>query len=441
MSWSLPPLSSYVALLLGYALGSIPFGLILTRVAGTQDIRTIGSGNIGATNVLRTGHKGLAAATLIGDMLKGTVAVLLAGSLIGENGALPAALGAFLGHLFPVWLGFKGGKGVATFLGVTLALVWQAALVFAAAWLTVAFVTRYSSLAALIASVLTALAAFALAPPPTGFLLAILTALLWFMHRANIGRLLAGTEGKIGKKGQPLAPRGVHLDPGQRRDWLRLIRTENVGPRAFRSLVNRFGGAAAALDALPALARRGGGLIPPRIPSPAEAEAEMAALDRMGGRFIALGEPDYPELLRQIDDAPPLIALRGRAEVLARPTVAIVGSRNASGAGRTMTVRIARGLGAAGWVIASGLARGIDAMAHEASLATGTVAVIAGGHDRPYPRENEPLMERIAAEGAILSEMPMGWEPRARDFPAATGWFPASRSAWWWSRRPSAPAR
>jgi DNA processing protein len=214
-----------------------------------------------------------------------------------------------------------------------------------------------------------------------------------------------------------LAPRGVHLDPGQRRDWLRLIRTENVGPRAFRSLVNRFGGAAAALDALPALARRGGGLIPPRIPSPAEAEAEMAALDRMGGRFIALGEPDYPELLRQIDDAPPLIALRGRSEVLARPTVAIVGSRNASGAGRTMTVRIARGLGAAGWVIASGLARGIDAMAHEASLATGTVAVIAGGHDRPYPRENEPLMERIAAEGAILSEMPMGWEPRARDFP------------------------
>jgi glycerol-3-phosphate acyltransferase PlsY len=200
MSWSLPPLSSYAALLLGYALGSIPFGLILTRVAGTQDIRTIGSGNIGATNVLRTGRKGLAAATLVGDMLKGTAAVLLAGWLIGENGLLPAALGAFLGHIFPVWLGFKGGKGVATFLGVTLALAWQAALVFAAAWLTVAFVTRYSSLAALVASVLTTLAAFALAPPPTGLLLAILTALLWFMHRANIGRLLAGTEGKIGKK-------------------------------------------------------------------------------------------------------------------------------------------------------------------------------------------------------------------------------------------------
>lgn len=201
MSWSLPPMSSYVALLLGYALGSIPFGLILTRLAGTQDIRSIGSGNIGATNVLRTGRKGLAAATLLGDALKGTAAVLLAGWLIGENGALPAALGAFLGHLFPVWLGFKGGKGVATFLGVTLALVWQAALVFAAAWLTVAFVTRYSSLAALVASLLTALAAFLLAPPQTGLLLAILTVLLWIMHRANIRRLLAGTEGRIGRKG------------------------------------------------------------------------------------------------------------------------------------------------------------------------------------------------------------------------------------------------
>jgi DNA processing protein len=214
-----------------------------------------------------------------------------------------------------------------------------------------------------------------------------------------------------------LGGRGVQLDPEQRRDWLRLIRTENVGPRAFRSLINRFGGAAAALDALPALARRGGGLLAPRVPSIAEADAEIAALARIGGRFIALGESDYPALLRQIDDAPPLLALRGRGELLARPTVAIVGARNASGAGRTITARMARGLGAAGWVIASGLARGIDAAAHEASLGTGTIAVIAGGHDRPYPRENEALMEAIAHEGVVLSEMPMGWEPRARDFP------------------------
>ncbi|GLK71769.1 glycerol-3-phosphate 1-O-acyltransferase PlsY [Ancylobacter dichloromethanicus] len=201
MIWSLPPLLNLLALLLGYALGSIPFGLIITRLAGTQDIRSIGSGNIGATNVLRTGRKGLAAATLLGDALKGTFAVLLAGWLIAPEAALAAALGAFLGHLFPVWLGFKGGKGVATFLGVTLALAWPAALAFAVAWLAVAFVSRYSSLAALVASVVTVLAAFFCGTPHTGALLALLAALLWFMHRANIRRLLAGTEGRIGKKG------------------------------------------------------------------------------------------------------------------------------------------------------------------------------------------------------------------------------------------------
>ena len=201
MNPSLPALSSLAALLLGYALGSIPFGLLLTRMAGTQDIRSIGSGNIGATNVLRTGRKGLAAATLLGDALKGTVAVLLALAWLGPEAALAAALGAFLGHLFPVWLGFKGGKGVATFLGVTLALAWPAALVFAAAWLAVALLTRYSSLAALVASVATALSAYFLASTPVGVLLSLLAALLWFMHRANISRLLDGTEGRIGKKG------------------------------------------------------------------------------------------------------------------------------------------------------------------------------------------------------------------------------------------------
>ena len=201
MSWSIPSLSSYLALFFGYLLGSIPFGLIVTRVAGTEDIRSIGSGNIGATNVLRTGRKGLAAATLLGDTLKGTVAVLLAGHFIGQDAALAAALGAFLGHVFPVWLGFRGGKGVATFLGVTLALAWPAALIFAMVWLTIAFVTRYSSLSALVASVATAVAAFFLASHQTGILLAVLAALLWFMHRANLARLLAGTEGKIGRKG------------------------------------------------------------------------------------------------------------------------------------------------------------------------------------------------------------------------------------------------
>ena len=201
MTWSLPPLFSLLALALGYALGSIPFGLIITRMAGTADIRGIGSGNIGATNVLRTGRKGLAAATLLGDALKGTVAVLLAGHFFGPEGALLAGFGAFIGHVFPVWLGFKGGKGVATFLGVTLGLVWPAALVFIAVWLAMAVAFRYSSLSALVASLATVAAAFYFTVPPIGMLLALLAILLWIMHRANIGRLLAGTEGRIGGKG------------------------------------------------------------------------------------------------------------------------------------------------------------------------------------------------------------------------------------------------
>ncbi|WP_029355143.1 DNA-processing protein DprA [Bosea sp. 117] len=214
-----------------------------------------------------------------------------------------------------------------------------------------------------------------------------------------------------------MAPRGLRLDDIQRRDWLRLMRTENVGPRTFRNLIGRFGGAAAAIEALPALARRGGGLLAPRVPGIAEAEDEIARLARLGGVFVALGEEDYPPALRAVDDAPPLLAVRGRRELLAEPMIAMVGARNASGAGRTMAARLAQALGTAGWVIASGLARGIDASAHEASLPSGTLAVLAGGHDRPYPPENLALLERIVEQGAVVSEMPMGWEPRARDFP------------------------
>ncbi|MGR7996880.1 glycerol-3-phosphate 1-O-acyltransferase PlsY [Xanthobacter sp. ZOL 2024] len=199
---ALPPsLLHPLALVFGYLLGSIPFGLLLTRSAGTTDIRSIGSGNIGATNVLRTGRKDLAALTLLGDALKGTLAVLIAAHLAGPAGALAAGLGAFLGHVFPVWLKFRGGKGVATFLGVTLALSWPAALGFALAWLAVAFLTRYSSLAALVASVVTVIVAALTADAPTALLLAVLTMLLWAKHHANIRRLLAGTEGKIGAKG------------------------------------------------------------------------------------------------------------------------------------------------------------------------------------------------------------------------------------------------
>ena len=191
-------MSAVAALLLGYLLGSIPFGLILTRAAGGPDVRTIGSGNIGATNVLRTGRKGLAAATLVCDMLKGTLAVLVAVQFAGHDAALAAGLGAFLGHLFPVWLKFKGGKGVATYIGVLIGLYWPAAIVFVLIWLLVAVLSRYSSLAALMASALTPLSLWLFVKPAEAALFMLLTAALWIMHRANIARLMAGTEGKIG---------------------------------------------------------------------------------------------------------------------------------------------------------------------------------------------------------------------------------------------------
>ena len=192
-------LLSLAALACAYLLGSIPFGLVLTRLAGTQDLRSIGSGNIGATNVLRTGRKDLAAATLLLDALKGTVAVLIARQW-GEGLGLVAALGAFLGHLFPVWLNFKGGKGVATFLGCLFGVAWPAGIAACAVWLAVAFTTKFSSAAALAASAATPLVLLALSSPHAALLFAILAALLWWKHSENIARLRAGTEGKIGQK-------------------------------------------------------------------------------------------------------------------------------------------------------------------------------------------------------------------------------------------------
>ena len=191
-----------LALAFGYLLGSIPFGVVLTKLTGGPDLRAVGSGNIGATNVLRTGSKALAAATLIGDMLKGTVAVLVAqqfGLGAAIAGGLAAGLGAFLGHLFPVWLGFKGGKGVATYIGVLLALVWQAALAFGVIWIAVAAATRYSSLSGLVASAAMPALLWFMGYPAEAALFLILTTLIWFMHRANIARLLNGTERKIGQ--------------------------------------------------------------------------------------------------------------------------------------------------------------------------------------------------------------------------------------------------
>ncbi len=189
-----------IALAFGYLLGSVPFGLLLTRAAGLGDVRKIGSGNIGATNVLRTGNKGLAAATLLLDALKGAVAVLLA-QRWGLEAGIAAGFAAFLGHLFPVWLGFRGGKGVATYLGVLAAFAWQAALVFAVVWLAAAALTRYSSLSALVAAVASPVALYLVGLPGHAAALGLMSVIVFLKHRENISRLLAGTESKIGQKG------------------------------------------------------------------------------------------------------------------------------------------------------------------------------------------------------------------------------------------------
>jgi DNA processing protein len=210
---------------------------------------------------------------------------------------------------------------------------------------------------------------------------------------------------------------GVHLTEAQRLDWLRLIRSEHVGPRSFRTLIGQYGNARDALAALPELARRGGAAHGPRICTPQDAEREIAAARELGVAFVALGEPDYPVRLREIEDAPPLLAVRGERVALARPMIALVGARNASAAGQKFAERLARDLGAAGFVTVSGLARGIDASAHRASLATGTVAALAGGHARIYPAEHVDLLDAILDAGAAVSEMPLAWEPRSRDFP------------------------
>ena len=187
------------ALAIGYLFGSLPFGLLLTRLAGGPDIRGIGSGNIGATNVLRTGRKGLAAATLLADMLKGTAAVLLTRHVFGEGAAIAGGLGAFLGHLFPVWLRFKGGKGVATFIGVLLGFSWIAVLIYGAIWIGIAAISRYSSLSGLVACAATPAVLWILGRPAEAALFSLMAALVFIMHRANIARLMAGTEAKIGQ--------------------------------------------------------------------------------------------------------------------------------------------------------------------------------------------------------------------------------------------------
>ncbi|MCP4998167.1 MAG: DNA-protecting protein DprA [Hyphomicrobiales bacterium] len=209
------------------------------------------------------------------------------------------------------------------------------------------------------------------------------------------------------------------LSHEERLDWMRLTRSENVGPVTFRKLLRRFGTARQALEMLPEMSRRGGSAKPLRICRPEDAERELAQATELGYRLIGLKEPEFPPALRAADGAPPILTVKGNAAILTRPAVAIVGSRNASALGCKITHRLAMGIGQAGYSIVSGLARGIDAAAHEAALESGTVAVMAGGLDKPYPPQNIPLLESIcqSEHSAAVSEMPLGWEPRARDFP------------------------
>ncbi len=200
-TWNIAALPAIIAALLGYLSGSVPFGLILTRMAGLGDVRSIGSGNIGATNVLRTGNKKLAAATLLLDALKATVAAVIAQAVFGQNAGLIAGFAAFIGHLFPIWLGFKGGKGVATYIGTLLGVAPLMVPLFAVVWLTLAFVTRYSSLSALVATLVIPVVLWILGIRDAALVTAVMTAITYWRHKANIERLIAGTETKIGKKG------------------------------------------------------------------------------------------------------------------------------------------------------------------------------------------------------------------------------------------------
>ena len=211
---------------------------------------------------------------------------------------------------------------------------------------------------------------------------------------------------------------GLRLSDAQRLDWLQLIRCANIGPRTFRMLLNKYGGAAAALAALPELISKTSGAAAVKLAPRAEVEREMEATAALGGVFIALGEPDYPPALAEIDTSPPVIVVRGALAALQRPAIAMVGSRNASAAGLVFTTRLAREFGRDGYVVVSGLARGIDAAAHGAAMRTGTIAVLAGGHGRVYPSDHEPMVDEIIdAGGAVITEMPLNWEPRGRDFP------------------------
>ena len=414
-----PFLAIAASLIGGYLLGSIPFGLIATRLGGAGDIRKVGSGNIGATNVLRTGRRDLALITLLGDGGKGAAAALIAGALFSPLYAAVAGGAAFVGHIFPVWLRFRGGKGVATFYGVLFAIAWPVGLAAGATWVAIALVFRISSLAALTSALLTP-AWFILLrqASPERLLLAVGMAVLIFIrHEANIRRLLKGEEPRDRRLEGPglTAPA---LTAAQRLDWLRLARTESVGPVTFAHLIDRFG-----------VPRRGPGRPsrsgPSRRTRPCATRAQRPGGARGAGRRRGARRTVAAGPRRRLSPAaggprsPAAGAMDTRrcTSLLARPMVAIVGARIASAAGRRFARDLAEALGASGWVVVSGMARGIDSAAHQGALAHGTVAVLAGGVDDVYPPENADLHRDLGARGCIVSERQIGAGAKAADFP------------------------
>ena len=327
---------------------------------------------------------------------------------------------AFLGHVYPVWLGFRGGKGVATFLGALLAVAPPAGLAFIAVWLGVAAITRFSSLAAL-------------ARQRFGAGLSAGGGQLRFGNRVRGARRHSLVQARrqyrapAGRDGNPdrqvvteqLWPDAIRpLGEAERFDWLRLARCDNIGPRSFIALLRRYGSARAALEALPALVASGKSGRPIAIPPASAIEAELARLQGCGAVLVGLYEPDYPALLRLIHAPPPLLAVRGDLACLRRSKVAVVGSRNASAAGLAFTEQISRGLARGGHVIVSGLARGIDARAHQAALETGTIAVLAGGLGNIYPADHAGLAWSASSSMARRSAKCRSAGRRGARFPA-----------------------
>ena len=389
------------ALALGYLLGSIPFGLVLTRLTGKGDIRDIGSGNIGATNVLRTGSKPLAALTLILDCLKATAAILLAQLLFGRETGAFAAAGAMIGHLYPVWLRFRRRQG-------------RRDLPRCSHRAAVARCHRLCRRLAIPAADAPNLVA---CRNDGGHQRADRRFGAPFVLRPAVARF---------RGARPVEAPREYPSPEERNratnriedltDRLRLLRTPGIGPVTYRQLIARFGTPAAALAAVPDLARRGGGRAP-AIRSRDDAEREIAKVERFGARFLALGQGLYPRLLAEIEDAPPLLIAKGDLNLIDRQSVAIVGARNASAAACRFARGLAHDLGQDGVVIVSGLARGVDSAAHDGALASGTIGIIAGGIDVVYPPENSERQHALYERGLVIAEMPPGTEPRARHFP------------------------